>query len=263
MARRLLALVAALCWLTLAGCARAPDAEPSAPAPATVECCASVAQRVVDTLPLPPPKLPAPAVEPLIPEQALDLIIAFEIGSPDVYTRKYRQPVWPGARSGATIGIGYDLGYQRADVIALDWAKHPEHARLQTAAGITGPVARDVVRKLADIAVDYSMAREVFDLTSVVEHYRIARRVFGAEHFDATSANVRGALTSIVFNRGGSMNGPSRVEMRAIRDDCLPRSDAACVARQVRAMVRIWKGSTIERGMTRRREAEAALAEAA
>lgn len=209
-----------------------------------------------------PAKRPAPFAGPLIPERAVDLIVSFEVGSPETYERKYRHPVWPGAASGVTIGIGYDLGHRTASVIALDWEAHPHAVRLSTASGVTGPVARELARRLADLSVDWRMAREVFDQTSVVEHYRIARRVFGAP-FEAAHPNVQGALTSLVFNRGGSMAGEARREMRAIRDVCLPAQDRGCVARELRAMVRLWKDSAIERGMQRRRYAEADLAEAA
>ena len=121
-------------------------------------------------------------------------------------------------------------------------------ARLATAAGITGPISREWVRKAADISVEYGMARHVFDQTSLVEHYRIARRVFG-ESFDRAPGNVRGAITSLVFNRGGSMRGDGRREMRAIRDVCLPAGNWDCVASELRSMKRIWKGSDIEGGM--------------
>lgn len=200
--------------------------------------------------------------EPLPPlcDRPIDLIISFEVGSPQVYQRKYRHPIWPGHASGVTIGIGYDLGYQSRSIIAQDWERHPHAVRLATAAGITGPLAREHARQLADITVEYGMARQVFDQTSVVIHHRIARRVFRPQYFDTLPCNARGALVSLVFNRGGSMSGERRREMRAIRDDCLPAQDLQCIATQLRAMTRIWAGSSIERGMRNRRYAEAELA---
>lgn len=268
MARHLLALALALG--ALVGCA--PSAPPAAPAPrpaaeaGVAESFAAPITRaavdLVDALPLPPPKPPAPTPEPCANDRTIDLIIAFEVGSPEVYTRKYTRPIWPGAASGATWGLGYDGGHRSAAVIAIDWHAHPHHVRLQSAAGVTGPLARNVVRQLADVSIDYGLARQVFDQTSLVEHCRIARRVFRPEHFDAAHPNTQGALVSVVFNRGGSMTGPGRVEMRAIRDTCLPRRDAACTGAQLRAMVRLWIGSAIEQGMRRRRGAEAELAEA-
>lgn len=206
------------------------------------------------------------AVEPLIPDAAIDLIVSFEIGSPEVYERKYRAPVYPGGASGPTVGIGYDLGMQSSAMIIVDWEAHPHAARMATAAGISGPISRDWVRKAADISVTYGDARRVFDQTSVVEHYRLARRAFGAP-FDRAPGLVRGAITSLVFNRGGAMSGggekDSRREMRAIRDVCLPAQNWPCVASELRSMNRLWVGSTIENGMRRRREAEARLVEAA
>lgn len=142
----------------------------------------------------------------------------------------------------------------------MDWEAHPHAVRLASASGTTGPLARELARKLADITIEYGYARHVFDQTSVVEHWRVARRVFGQAHFDALPAPAQGALVSVVFNRGGSMAGERRREMRAIRDDCLPRSDTHCVATQLRAMTRIWTGTDIEAGMRRRRYAEAELA---
>lgn len=205
---------------------------------------------------------PPPAPEPLIPDAAINLIVSFEVGSPELYERRYKAPIWPGAASGPTWGIGYDGGHRSADIIVVDWEAHPHAARLASAAGITGPISREWVRKAADISVEYGMARHVFDQTSLVEHYRIARRVFG-ESFDRAPGNVRGAITSLVFNRGGSMRGDGRREMRAIRDVCLPAGNWDCVASELRSMKRIWKGSDIEGGMDRRREAEAKLAESA
>lgn len=206
-----------------------------------------------------PPK-PAAVAAPLLCERPIDLIVAFEVGSPQAYARKYTRPIWPGAASGVTIGIGYDLGYHTPRVIALDWEASPHAVRLATAAGITGPLARPLAARLADVSIEYGYARQVFDQTSIVEHYRIARRVFGAAHFDALPCHPRGALVSLVFNRGGSMTGERRREMRHIRDVCLPAHDAACIAEQLRAMARIWRGTDIERGMEARRNAEATLA---
>jgi GH24 family phage-related lysozyme (muramidase) len=260
-ARRLIRLLLAAAALTLAACGAAPQpaALPSPVTPVEQPPALELQPAVYRVLEPLPPRVPAP-IEGLICTRAVDLIVSFEIGSPELYQRKYRNPIWPGAASGATIGIGYDLGHQAPDVIAIDWQAHPHKVRLVTASGVTGPLARDLVRKLADVSVEYGYAREVFDQTSVVEHFRAARRAFGAPFAQAHPC-LRGALTSLVFNRGASMNGPARAEMRTIRDVCLPAQDRSCVAREIRAMTRLWKGSAIERGMQRRRDAEADLAE--
>lgn len=78
--------------------------------------------------------------------------------------------------------------------------------------------------------------------------------------FDELNANCQGALISLVFNRGAAMNGSRRIEMREIRDNLVPIKDCEGIATQIKKMKRLWAGTTIEGGMNRRRDAEAALA---
>lgn len=200
------------------------------------------------------------AAEPLVCPQAVALIVEFEVGGERTYSARYQRPLWPGAASGVTVGIGYDLGHQHASIIIDDWIEHGQRHRLASAAGVIGAPAQSLARTMADIEVRWPLARRVFDRTSLVTHYRIARRVFVPQHFDPLPACARGALLSLVFNRGGSMTGQARAEMRAIRDRCLPAGDTPCIARELRAMARLWRGSSIATGMARRREAEAQLA---
>ena len=51
-----------------------------------------------------------------ISDKAFKLIIKYEVGGGEAYYNKYlKKPSWPGAFSGVTIGVGYDLGYNRTD----------------------------------------------------------------------------------------------------------------------------------------------------
>src|SRR5438105_2078742 len=52
--------------------------------------------------------------------------------------------------------------------------------------------------------------------------------------------------------------GGGRREMRPIRDLC-PKQDYSGIDGQIRKMERLWRGTSIERGMTHRRDAEAGL----
>jgi GH24 family phage-related lysozyme (muramidase) len=197
---------------------------------------------------------------PLVSDRLIDLIIAFEVGSPELYERLYKSPYYPGGKnSGVTAGIGYDLGHRAPSIIIKDWHKHPHKVRLATASGITGPLAKSVAHSLADISIGFGYAREVFEQTMIIEHNRIARRVFRPANFDKASQGVRDALIDIVFNRGGSMAGQSRTEMRTIRDVCLPKQDHACIKAEIIKMCRINAGTDIGRGICRRRHADAAL----
>lgn len=196
-----------------------------------------------------------------IPERAIDLIIAFEVGSPETYTAKYQGPIYPGGASGPTVGVGYDLGHAMSSVILRDWERSPHAVRMATAAGVFGPKLSPAwVKRHADIAIEWGLARQVFDQTNLLAHCRIAERAFG-KGLNKLAPACKGAVVSVVFNRGGSMKGDSRREMRTIRDVCLVTGDESCVADQIRSMARINKGTSIERGITRRRNQEAALCE--
>ena len=205
----------------------------------------------------PQPRPPA-AVAALIPAAAIDLIVGFEIVSPGYYEQHLQAPICPGHVSGPTVGIGTDLGYQLAAVIRTDWHAHPQRERLVQMAGIKGVAAcTAVVRRAADVRTAYPLARTVFEHTTVVRYYRMMRRAYpGAEQLPPSA---QGALTSLTINRGPSMLGYSRAEMRTIRDVCVPARDVQCIDAQLRAMTRVWRRSTIERGMIRRRNAEADL----
>lgn len=243
-------IAAALCALLLSAC-HLPEPAAQATAPAVAEVS------LVEAL-LPAPKPPAPVVD-LLPAVAIDLIVEFEINGPAYYDKRLQAPYWPKGQSGVTVGIGDDLGYKLAAVILQDWRAHSERERLALQAGIKGSAAELRIPSLRDIVIPYRQAREVFDRTTIVTYYRMMRRAFpGAEELHPIS---QGVLVSLVYNRGTSMRGDARREMRTIRDVCVPNADYRCMAREFRAMSRVWRGSVVERGLTRRRNAEAALLE--
>jgi GH24 family phage-related lysozyme (muramidase) len=247
--RSLIALVA----LALAACCSGPNVDACHRQTAGIPALRDLVDQA-----LPEPKPPS-EVEDLLPAVAIDLIVQFEINSPAYYERHLQAPVWPQGSSGVTVGIGYDLGHQAASVILQDWRAHSERSRLAEQAGITGQAARARIPSVADIRTRYALARQVFDDTTIVTYYRAMRRTYpGAEHLHPIA---QGVLTSLTYNRGTSMTGWRRTEMVTLRDECVPAADYACMQRELRAMVRVWKGSSIENGMRRRRYAEADLLE--
>ena len=68
-------------------------------------------------------------------------------------------------------------------------------------------------------------------------------------------------MISLVFNRGTGIVGPKRTEMAHLKEVDIPALDYRGMARQERLMERVWRGTDLEHGMTRRREAEARLIE--
>lgn len=286
---RTLALTAVL---TLVGCSR-PAAVPAVGEtvlPAAVESLPAatpepVVEQVVAAQPLPSAveAVSGTVTEPLLAAQealedltpvlpppeprdaacrraAAALIVRWEVSSPAFYRKRLERPIWPGGASGITWGIGYDGGHQTQAVIADDWHEHEAVDRLATTAGITGRQARSILGRYRDIRTAFDYASRVFEERSLVEYERRTERAF-RNGFADLRPNACAALVSLVFNRGASMTGDSRREMRNIRDNCVPKQDYACIAAELRKMCRLWRGAVNERGLCARREAEAILAE--
>lgn len=197
---------------------------------------------------------------PLDP-RAVELIIEYEVGSPARYDARYQRPVWPPyGQSGVTIGVGYDLGHQFAHHILADWRAHPQRSALLDGAGIRGEEAREAARRMQHIVTRWPLARDVFLHATLVTYENRMRLCFG-RGVDRLRSTAYGALVSLVYNRGCPVSGDRGLEMRVIRDTCVPDADHACIAAQIRRMIRLWRGTTIADGMARRREAEARLVE--
>jgi hypothetical protein len=198
---------------------------------------------------------------PELTSEGRALLYEFEVGGgQDYYDRYLARPTWPGFASGVTVGVGYDCGYNSTEVIRQDWRRFAERERLAATAGITGSVAKGRIAALRDIVIRWELAEDVFEEVTVARFYALCGRTY--PRFEALHPNAQAALLSLTFNRGDSMAGPRRAEMRAIRE--LTRAkDYAGIAAQLRAMKRIWRGTDIEAGMARRREAEARLMETA
>jgi hypothetical protein len=193
-------------------------------------------------------------------EATLRLLLRFEVGGgEEYYNRLLRSPTWPGEASGVTIGVGYDLGYNSAETIRREWSPHLNEqvvGRLARVAGLTGARARAALGSVRDIIVPWSAAFAVFEAVTIPKFWEKTRNVFpGVEELHP---NCQGALLSLVFNRGESLAGDRRREMRAIRAS-VTDMDYREIARQIRLMKRLWRGTTIERGMSRRRDSEADL----
>lgn len=187
-----------------------------------------------------------------ISDKAFALIVEYE-GCP-------ARPYWPGGASGITIGIGYDLGYRTLLEYVRDWGERlPATAkeRLAHVIGKRGDAAQTVLSDVRDINIPKEAAAAVLRANTIPWAISETRRVFpGVERLPQDAA---GALVSLVFNRGGSMSGASRQEMRAIQKAVLT-GDLREIAAQLRAMKRLWVGRNLD-GLLKRRDAEARLVE--
>jgi len=170
----------------------------------------------------------------------------------------------PPGDSGITLGYGYDLAHHTADELETDWgpflASEQIH-RLKGVVGYHGDEARLLSRNVASIEISPESARKVFVLSSVPKYQAMTERVFPG--LADWPVDCQGALFSLVYNRGDSLVGDRRSEMRAIAEDITqPWSIAFLIdiAGLLRAMKRLWSAET-EPGLIARRENEARLVE--
>ncbi|MEK7251137.1 MAG: pesticin C-terminus-like muramidase [Bacteroidota bacterium] len=174
------------------------------------------------------------------------------------------KPEWPGEKSGITIGIGYDLGYQTVDMFESDWGNfltRLQTERLRAVVGLREEKARKRVEELSDIKIRRVDAEEVFIRRSLPVYFERARQAYPG--LDNLPLDAQGAILSLVYNRGTSMfdkpGEDRRKEMRAIRD-AVAEGDLQEIADQLRSMKRLWDANK-SAGLLTRREAEAALVE--
>lgn len=195
-----------------------------------------------------------------VAEEALRMIVLFEVTSERQYEAKYEQPVWPGGESGATIGVGYDLGYSTNTWLRDDWRAYLDAAilaQLQKVCGKTGDDASRVIPGLRDISVPWSIAFFQFKEMSLPLY--TGETLNAVPEASKLSDRSLGALVSLVYNRGASFNkaGDRFKEMRAIKR-ALESAQYAAIPDLIRQMVRLWDGEQFT-GLRHRRTMEAAL----
>jgi hypothetical protein len=216
------------------------------------------------------------AVDPAsaISRDAHEFIVRWETGGKPYYETVIKgRPIWPGFSSGITIGCGFDLGYHTAAEFEAEWGSRLRRAdfdRLRPTIGFKTVApgreakvarARSLVASLADIVVPWTVAIEQFETTKLP---KLVRQLYGAlDNLDRLHPHCRGALLSLVFNRGPSFraDGDRYVEMRKIRAAMTTgtRAAFATIPAELRAMKRIWGAAS---SLAERREGEAKLFEA-
>ena len=203
----------------------------------------------------------------MLSKKSLDLILEFEVGGGENYYNKLlKNPAWPEGQSGVTIGIGYDLGYVNKTEFSENWKDLPKEIfdRLYKVVGIKGYNAKNLIRGLRDITIPWELSLQVFNNKTVVKFWNLTKDTF--PNFDKMPEDAKGGLVSLVFNRGSALEGDRRREMKLIRDgmritNTFDQKSLSFIANQIRNMKRIWAGGSIEKGMNRRRDAEAKLIE--
>ncbi len=186
-----------------------------------------------------------------------NLVIEFEVGGRSGYNPR---PEAPDCRySGITTGIGYDWSTNSPSASYSDWRESigdTNAKRLAATYPYTGCKAKDHLSEVRDIITGWQSAIGVFDKIDVAREWSRAKRAMPG--FEDLRPNAQAALISLGFNRGWSTTGDSRREVRAIRD-AVPSKNYDAIASNLRHMTRVWAGTSIYKGMYRRRYAEAEL----
>ncbi|MCE6969053.1 hypothetical protein [Cereibacter sphaeroides] len=210
-----------------------------------------------------------------ISARAREFIVRWETGGRAFYEQVIKaRPVWPEFASGITIGCGYDLGYHTADEFRADWEGRIPGAAIERLAPVIGfrtdepnrPAkvvqAKALVRALSDITVPWEVALRQFDDGKMP---KLVSQLFRSlDHLDRLHPHARGALLSLVFNRGSGGFSSSRDRFREMREIARlmssgRRQDIERIPGLLREMTRIWGDTS---SLSRRRREEAELFEA-
>lgn len=203
----------------------------------------------------------------MLTKEGLDLLIEFEVGGGEAYYSKFlSRPTWPGYQSGITIGIGWDCGYNTVPQLHESWGGllcDASISALSLAIGKTGADAQSFLKEsnLRDVEIPWKKALDVFERVTVPSFLVKTLRIY--PQADALPPQCRDVLVSLVFNRGTSLTGASRVEMSEIADR-LRKERISEIPSLIRSMRRLWPDKNNpqkETGLQRRRSAEASLFE--
>lgn len=203
-------------------------------------------------------------------DEQLHIIISKEIGSEypgdtRYYNAKCAMPSWPGGESGVTIGIGYDLGYNKREQIRKDWEGKVNSNILVfilSVAGVKGELAKKMITEPARrMRIPYEVAKDVFLKSTLPRFTKLANDTYpGLNKLNDTTQAV---IIGLVYNRGASFgeegkpSWDSRKEMRELAPVILA-GDYNKIAELIESMSRLWVGKGMD-GLVSRRKEEAEL----
>jgi GH24 family phage-related lysozyme (muramidase) len=193
-----------------------------------------------------------------ISRTGMEQLVQHEIVSKTYYNRFLKKPIWPGGASGVTIGIGYDLGYNRVAQIRKDWRGKIADAdleKLTKVSGLKGENAKKALGQVKSVSISFDGATQVFSESTLPRYAASTRKAYPG--IELLLPDAQSALLSLVYNRGASMSGSRRKEMAAIKP-LVERQDYPAIAQQIINMKRLWEGKGLA-GLLKRRDEEAEL----
>jgi len=189
---------------------------------------------------------------------AFSLIAYSEGGGRAFYERECARGCIPSPQSGITIGLGFDCGYESPDNLRRYWEKKLKPSVIDVLAKSHGKYGESATKYLlrAPFFISYEtacivLAQQMEDMVPEVIQW-----ITGGKSDMPNITNEQfGVILSLLYNRGFSVVGDRRKEMRQIQSD-LRAGKTKDVGKHLRSMKRLWDGLG---GLLRRRDAEARL----
>lgn len=188
-------------------------------------------------------------------------VIEFETGGRNYYEKFLKKLTWPKGESGITMGIGADLGYMSLEEFENYFSHYftaEENILIKKIIGLKGDKAKKALSKVQHIELSWINASEAFVKWTLPKFWKMANDLWPG--LDQLKESAQIALVSLVFNRGASIKGPSRVEMKNIKP-LVVNKDYKGIANEIRSMKRLWVGKKLD-GLLARRDKEAQAIEA-
>lgn len=209
-----------------------------------------------------------PEPSPLLSANSLSFIAMEETGGLSYYESNTMWPHFPGEESGITIGVGYDLKWNTEENFRSTWGAYlPVKTvdELVKEIGKKGAKKRAAELRKMGVAIPFKSAWPVFVEHSIPRFYEETASIFAS--LRTLPDFCRAVLVSLVFNRGASLSGERRKEMREIQS-ILKRAEIPKMSKaerkailsnvedQILSMKRLWQTGS---GLVKRRQAEANL----
>jgi len=150
------------------------------------------------------------------------------------------------------------MGYNTVAQFATDWKgvlPDSSYDRLSPHLGKKSSNAKAAIPSIKDISISWESAEVVFKSNTLPRFINETKKAF--PNSEKLHPDAFGALVSLVFNRGGSISGQSRVEMLNIRK-LIDSKDYKAIANEIIKMKRLWIGKGLD-GLLTRRDEEAKL----
>lgn len=187
-------------------------------------------------------------------------VINFETGGKKYYEKYLKKMTWPKGASGITMGIGADLGYMSQKEFNTYFSKYftdLQNSKIKTTIGLKGDNAKNALPKVKNIELSWEDASEAFVNWTLPKFWNLTNALWPKMNELCEKAQI--GLVSLVFNRGASTKGLSRIEMVNIKPLVL-KQDYKGIAKEIRSMKRLWENKNME-GLIKRREEEAKMVE--